>query len=356
VEYVPRLVDAMVAGQIEAAGAVLVRGPKGCGKTETGRRHSRSELAVEDTPSLRAAMAAEPRLLLQGDTPRLIDEWQIQPGLWNAVRREVDRRRAKGQFILTGSSTPREQADESRHSGVGRFGLVDMRTMSWRELGWSDASHAWGARRDPAKVRRALESLARNVATEVSAKALARDAGGADGPLADQTIAEYLEAFHALMVVEDLPAWNTHIRSSARLRKRPKRHLADPSLCCAALGLTPPQLLADLEYTGLLFESAAVHDLRVYAAAGRGRVSHYRDSNGLEVDAVVEFPGSAWAAFEVRLGFGAADQAAESLKRFAANIDQTRMGAPSALVVITGSGLAHTRPDGVHVAPLGCLG
>ncbi|MDR0626840.1 MAG: DUF4143 domain-containing protein [Bifidobacteriaceae bacterium] len=415
-EYVPRVIDSVVESQLKAAGAVLIRGPKGCGKTETGRHHSRSELAVEDNPRVRAAMEAEPGLLLRGETPRLIDEWQVQPRIWNAVRREVDRRHAKGKFILTGSSTPPKKVRETLHSGVGRFGLIDMRTMSWAELGWSegtvrladlaqgkpvqptesdldldsladhlavggwpgslglgqaaaeeananyfellvesDASRARGVRRDPAKIRATLESLARNVSTEASLATLASDAGGAAGPLADQTIADYLEAFRELMVLEDLPAWNTHIRSSARLRKRPKWHLADPSLCCAALGLTPPQLVADLEYMGLLFESAVIHDLRVYATSTRGRVSYYRDSNGLEADAIIEFPRYGWIACEIKLGFGAADRAAESLKRFAANIDQARVGPPAALLVITGSGLAHTRPDGVHIVPMGCL-
>ncbi|MDR1151861.1 MAG: ATP-binding protein [Bifidobacteriaceae bacterium] len=419
-DYVARIIDPMVTVQLAAAGAVVIRGPKGCGKTETGRHHSHSELDVEDSPHVRAAMAADPRLLLHGETPRLIDEWQLQPSLWDTVRREVDQRRTKGQFILTGSATPREQATGTgapHHSGVGRFGLVDMRTMSWRELGWStgsvplaglmaggavepqhsdldletvanrlviggwpgnlglardaaqtananyvellatsDAASAWGIRRDQDKLWRTLQSLARNVSTECSLATLAADAAGADARLADETVSEYLQVFHALMVEEDVPAWNTHIRSSARLRKRAKRHLADPSLCCAALGLTAPRLLADLEYFGLLFESAAIHDLRVYASALRGRVSHYRDSNGVEADAVVELPDGTWAAFEVKLGFGATDDAAASLARFAATIDSGRVGPPAALTVITASGIAHTRPDGIHVVPLACLG
>ncbi|MDR1513663.1 MAG: DUF4143 domain-containing protein [Propionibacteriaceae bacterium] len=418
-EYVPRIVDATVGQQLRAAGALLIRGPKGCGKTETGRRHSRSELDVEGDPRVATVIEVDPAILLQGDSPRLIDEWQQRPVLWNAVRREVDRRRAKGQFILTGSSTPRPEpaGGPRRHSGVGRFAILDMRTMSWRELGWAsgdvtlaglfagapitpaesscslgqlaerlvvggwpanlglsaadaqtnnanyfellveeDAARAWGVRRDAAKVRRALRSLARNAATECSLATLAADSGGADGPLSEETVAEYVNAFDALMVREDQSVWNTHIRSSARLRRRPKRHLADPSLCCAALGLGPDRLLQDLEYMGLLFESAVVHDLRVYAAALGGKVYHYRDSNGVEADAVVELPDGAWVGVEVKLGFGAVDAAAASLTRFAAVVDQSRVGAPAALIVVTGSGIAHRRNDGVTVAPFGLLG
>jgi predicted AAA+ superfamily ATPase len=407
----------MVERLLGAVGALLIRGPKGCGKTETGRQHSQSEIDIDNSPRIKTAMAVDPRLLLEGETPRLLDEWQQQPDLWNTTRREVDRRQAKGQFILTGSSTPRDFPSGQRHSGVGRFGILDMRTMSWSERGWStggvtlqsllggeppqplesepglpeiarrlaiggwpgtldlpddaiwvsnnslldmlveeDAARSGGVKRDPIKLRRALQSLARNVSTECSLATLAQDAGGADGRLADETISDYVQTFHALMIQEDLPAWNTHIRSSAQLRQRPKRHLADPSLACAALGLGPGKLAADLEYTGLLFESAVIHDLRVHAAALGGQVFHYRDSNGLEADAVVELRDGTWGAFEVKLGFGATDEAAASLLRFAANVDQTRMGPPATLTVITGSGIAHRRPDGVSVVPLGCLG
>ncbi|MDR2372513.1 MAG: DUF4143 domain-containing protein [Bifidobacteriaceae bacterium] len=418
-EYLPRVVDATVEQQLRVAGALLIRGPKGCGKTETGRHHSRSELDAEDTPTVETALQIDPAIILQGQAPRLIDEWQQQPALWNAVRREVDRRKEKGQFILTGSATPKPEAEGQprRHSGVGRFGIVDMRTMSWRELGWStgevslgdvlagaevrprpdetpitlvaerlavggwpgnlalsaadaqadnlnyfdllveeDAARAWGVRRDPAKVRRMLQSLARNVSTEASLTALAADAGGGDGPLAEETVAEYLSALTALMVEEDLPAWAPRIRSRARLRQRPKRHLADTSLCCAALGVGPDRLMADLEYLGLLFESAVIHDLRVHAAASGGKVYHYRDSNGVEADAVIELRDGAWAGVEIKLGFAGAAAAAASLTRFAATVDQDAIGPPAALIVITASGLAHRRPDGISVIPFGLLG
>ena len=415
-EYRPRVIDREVTEQLGAAGALLLRGPKGCGKTETARAHARSEILVDDSPAVRIAMSGEPGFLLQGDTPRLIDEWQEQPALWNTIRREVDSRRAKGQFILTGSSTPRDEELAGLHSGVGRFGVIAMTTMSWFERGWStgevslaevlaggkpqsrqidarldeiatrlvvggwpgtldlDDRQAWlanqnyydlltevdfarviGTRRDPARVRRIMESLARNIATECGLARISADAGGADGPLDPSTTASYLTALERLMVRADVPAWNTHIRSAARLRKAPKRHFCDPSVACMALGCSPDRLVDDLEYMGFLFESAVIHDLRVYARSAGARLGHYRDSNGREADAILEFRDGSWAAVEVKLGFGAADEAAASLLALAATVDQSRVGQPRALIVVTGAGFAHQRLDGVSVVPLGAL-
>ena len=415
-QYLPRLVDAELDTQLAVAGAVLLRGPKACGKTETGRAKAASEVLIDTDPATTTAMAADPAFLLRGATPRLVDEWQAQPLLWNAVRHEVDRRRAKGQFILTGSSTPDDAATAGLHSGVGRFGVVAMRTMSWFERGWStgevsltdllagatprsddvpadlpaiaerlvvggwpgnlglrpeqalvanqnyfdllvegDMRRVDSTRRDPARVRRVLQSLARNVSTEVENTTIGADAGGDAGPLAKETVADYLAALERLMVTENLPAWNTHVRSSARLRKAPKRHFTDPSVCAMALGLSAEHLLNDLNYLGLLFESQVIHDLRVYAQSAGGRVSHYRDSNGAEIDAVCEFRDGSWAAVEVKLGFGAVPEAAAALLRIADTVDQRKVGPPRALIVVTGAGFAHRRPDGVHVVPLGAL-
>ena len=415
-DYHPRIADAEVEQQLAVAGAVLVRGPKGCGKTETARQHAASEILIDDSATVKTAMEADPAHLLRGDTPRLVDEWQEQPSLWNTVRHEVDRRRAKGQFILTGSSTPRDDDLEGLHSGVGRFGVVEMETMTWWERHWStgevsladvlagqtpqsqtvgpnlsavaerliiggwpgnldqdtehsrlanvnyirlltstDVRRTAGTRRNPRTARRVLQSLARNVSTECDVSEIAADVAGADGTINRDTVAAYLDAFDRLMVRTDLPAWNTHIRSRARLRTSPKRHLCDTGLAGAALGLTPPKLLADLEYMGLLFESAAIHDLRVYARASGGELAHYRDSNRLEADAVIEFPDTSWAAVEIKLGFGAVSEAAASLLAVAANVDQSRVGPPRALIVVTGAGFAHRRPDGVCVVPLETL-
>ena len=415
-DYRTRIVDQEIEDQLGAAGAVLVKGPKGCGKTETARIHANSEIAIDDSPAVRIAMSADPGYLLVGDTPRLIDEWQEQPQLWNSIRHEVDRRRKKGQFILTGSSTPRDDELQGVHSGVGRFGIITMGTMSWFERGWStgevslravieggdvrsqpvdtplaviaerltvggwpgnldlDVRHSTmananyyelltqvdfgrtvGIGRNPETVRRVLASLARNVATGCAVTRIAADAGGADGPLDRGTVAEYLAALGRLMICDDLPAWNTHVRSAARLRKTPKRHFCDPSVACMALGLGPERLLGDLEYLGFVFESAVIHDLRVYASRLGARVSQYRDSNGREADAILEFRDGSWAAVEVKLGFGAVGQAADSLLAVAATVDQGRIGAPRALIAVTGSGFAHRRTDGVTVVPLGAL-
>jgi predicted AAA+ superfamily ATPase len=415
-DYQSRLADAEVARQLAVAGAVLVRGPKGCGKTATSRIHASSEILIDDSPTVQTAMEADPAYLLQGETPRLIDEWQEQPRLWNTVRHEVDRRRAKGQFILTGSSTPRDEHLRGLHSGVGRFGIVDMETMTWSERHWSsgevslvellegrepksapvemslptiaerlviggwpgtldldaesarlynvnyyrvltetDFRNTAGGRRSPETVRRVMQSLARNVSSECDSSNIAADIGGPDRPAAFDTVAAYLDALDRLMVRSDLPAWNTHIRSRARLRTSPKRHFCDPSLACAALGITPDALLADLEYLGLLFESAAIHDLRIYARSLGGKLAHYRDSNKLEADAIIELPDGSWAAAEIKLGFGAVPNAAASLLAVANNIDQSRIGPPRALLIITGSGFAHKRPDGINVVPLNTL-
>jgi predicted AAA+ superfamily ATPase len=200
-----------------------------------------------------------------------------------------------------------------------------------------------------------MQSLARNIATEAPNAKIAADVGGSDGPLAKETIAEYLGLLDRLMVTDNLPAWNTHIRSRARLRKAPKRHFADTSFASMALGLRAEALLHDLEFMGLLFESAVIHDLRVYAEQFRGRLYQYRDSNGLEADAIIEAPDGSWAAVEIKLGFGAVDAAAKTLTDLAATVDTTKVGQPKGLLVVTGAGFAHRRPDGVAVIPLNTL-
>ncbi|MDR1799174.1 MAG: DUF4143 domain-containing protein [Bifidobacteriaceae bacterium] len=415
-EYQPRIVDQAVRDQLEVAGAIVVKGPKGCGKTETARFHSHSEILIDDSVAVQTAMTSDPTLLLQGATPRLVDEWQEQRSLWNTVRHEVDRRRAKGQFILTGSSTPRDADLAGLHTGVGRFGVVSMTTMSWFERGWSsgevsladlldghqpqsqsfepdlpevaarlvtggwpgnldltatqaqlananyfqllteaDFVRAAGGRRNPLRVRRVMRSLARNIATECDTARIAADAGEAARPYDRDAVADYLDTLARLMVQQDLPAWSTHIRSRARLRRSPKRLFCDPSVACMALNLTPAKLMNDLAYMGLAFEAAAIHDLRVYGQAVGGQLYHYRDSSGLEADGVLELQDGSWAAVEVKLGFGAVEEAARNLTALAANIDQAAIGPPRALIVVTGAGFAHQRADGVSVVPLQAL-
>ena len=415
--YVRRVVDAELSTLLRATGAVLIEGPKACGKTSTALQQAASTVRLDVDVNARQAAMIDPGLILQGPSPRLIDEWQLAPEVWNAVRAEVDARGDGGQFILTGSAVPAD--DITRHSGALRIVRMRMRPMTLFESshgsgavslravlsgapvraadagltlldlvdlvcrgGWPqlrdrsvpDAQRALrdylatvartdvqaldGVARDPATVTAVLRSVARNVGTEAALTTLARDVGGSDGPLHRTTVAMHLKALDRLMVIEDQPAWGEHLRSSAVPRKAAKRHFVDPSLAVAALTADPASLLADLEAFGFLFESLVVRDLRVHAQTIEGRMSHYRDSNGLEIDAIVTTPGQRWGAFEVKLGTSPAvlDAAAANLLRFSASVDTARSGTPALLAVIVGSGPAYQRPDGVDVIPIGTLG
>ena len=414
-DYRPRLADQEICRRLEGSGAVLVEGPKACGKTQTARQVAASEVLLDVDERARAAAALDPGLILAGATPRLIDEWQVEPRIWNHVRRAVDDRREPGQFILAGSAVPAE--DASRHSGAGRISRLRMRPMWLFESGMSDGSISlrdlmaegkasstntvelaelaeavarggWpalqemsievamamvadyleevsrtdinrvdGARRDPARVRRLLRSLARNVATHVATTTLAADTAESGGePLKRQTVAEYLTALERLFVIEDQSPWEPHLRSRSILRKSPKRHFVDPSLAAAALGASPRSLLRDLNLFGFLFESLVVRDLRIYSQPMRGEVRQLRDNKGLEIDAVVE-SAAGWAAFEVKLGGpDAIDEAAAGLLKLTREIDARRSGEPAALGVIVAGGYGYTREDGVQVIPITALG
>jgi len=412
--YLKRIADKILQNRLKESGAVLIQGPKSCGKTETAVQASKSNVRLDTDMEIRSVMEINPKAVLEGAVPRLIDEWQEYPQIWNYVRREVDDKKKKGQFILTGSANPEERA--RLHSGAGRFSVIKMRPMSLFEKGWSsgevsllkiikgskpaskqtefsledlsekiiiggwpnligagskaalrftqdyialiaevDINRFGGKRRDPQKLTRLIQSLARNISTEASLSSLARDTGGDQQKLNEETAAEYLEALERLMVVEHLPAWNTHIRSSDTLRKSPKRHFTDPSLAAGALGITAGKLLGDMNYFGLLFESLVIRDLRIYAEVNDGKVYHYRDSRDMEVDAIIEYPDRTWAAFEVKMGFSAQDSSAKNLLAFVKKIDQEKMGPPAALTVITANGMACRRKDGVNVVPLSVL-
>lgn len=402
--------------KLEASGAVLIRGPKACGKTETASQVAQSVLYADRDQSVRLALDVAPHKLLEGATPRLIDEWQVVPKIWDHIRHEVDARRAVGQFILTGSSSPEEQA--KLHSGSGRLTVVDMRTMSWQELGLSRATVSLGqllkggavewdsaptdielitaqmvkggfpalkdrtvrqamdvnrayiellaevdlsavskVRRDPVKVRSTLNSLARNTATLADSGTLGKDISANEAvELSRPTLYDYLDALERLMVVEDQPAWRVHLRSSVALRNSSKRHFTDVSLAAAALGASPDALLDDLNYTGFLFESMVVHDIRVYAQANDARVYHYRDAAGREIDIIVQKDDATWCAFEVKLGTTEFDEAASNLLRLKDSIDPNRGPLPASLNIITGTGITHTRKDGVNVIALASLG
>jgi len=414
--YYPRIIEAEIRLKLNASGAVLIKGPKACGKTETAKRFANSILQVDRDPQVQVVMKIDPGMLLSGETPRLIDEWQEQPALWNLVRHEVDDRKQKGQFILTGSANPDEVT--KLHSGSGRFTIVEMQTMSWQEMGYSsgevslshllrvnklpivhaditieqivermmrggwpalldvpldeaillnrgyvdlladiDMSRVSGVKRVPGKVRSLLRSLARNVATMVDNTTLAKDIKMVeDADLSRPTIIDYLDTLSRLMIFEEQPAFHMHIRSANSLRKSPKRHFCDVSLAVAALGLTKDALLKDLKYGGFLFESLVYHDLKMYARANGAEVSHYRDSTGLEIDAIVQQAGGAWAAFEVKLGVGMLDEAATNLMKLNSVVDKSKIAPPASLNIITGSGMSYTRPDGVNVVSIASLG
>lgn len=413
--YIERIVDKELADDLAAMGAVVIEGPKACGKTVTAQRAAASEVRLDVDPKAREAAALEPAFVLDGPTPRLIDEWQLEPMIWNHVRRAIDDRSKPGQFILTGSTVPAD--DVTRHSGAGRLTRLRMRPMSLFEKkrstgrislgrlldgskegtpeakltvpeiadevslgGWPgflgeakkqaltaasryleeirrvEVSDVSGVRRDPVKVGHVLRSIGRNVATQPSVATLARDAGGVDGPLKFETVDEYVDALSSLMVIEFQPVWGTHLRTTHTLRKAPKLHFVDPSLAVAAMRTGPERLVRDLSLLGLLFESMVVRDLRIYAQAVDAEVLHYRDSDGLEVDAIVEARDGRWGAFEVKLGFNQVEEAAANLHKFVNRIDTSRCGPPAALGVIIGSGYGFRREDGVHVIPIGALG
>uniref|UniRef100_UPI004047C18D ATP-binding protein n=1 Tax=Algoriphagus sp. TaxID=1872435 RepID=UPI004047C18D len=414
--YIRRLIEDELVEKLAASGALLIKGPKSCGKTATAKQYAKSVLEMDRDPQVPVMMGTNPKLLLTGNTPRLIDEWQEQPEIWNYVRHEVDDRKLKGQFILTGSANPADNA--KLHSGAGRFTVMQMDTMSWQELGYStgtiklnellkgkanpnyetaisleliiermciggwptliseteknalnmnrsyvdllcevDINRLTGVKRDPQKVRSLLKSLARNVATLVDNQSLEKDVKTNErNELSRNTLSNYLDALSRLMILYEQPAFNPHIRSSASLRKSPKRHLCDTSLAIAALGLTKESLIKDIKYTGFLFESLAIHELNVYAKANDAQVFHYSDSYGYEVDAIVQKRNGDYAAFEIKLGVGFIDEAAENLKKFRSNIDTSKMDLPKTLNIITGTGMSYLRPDGIQVISLASLG
>ena len=414
--YSRRVADQELRQCLAAAGAVLIEGPRASGKTETARQMAQSEVFLDVDRRAKDMIAVDPDLVLEGSTPRLIDEWQTAPVIWNHVRRAVDARVGKGHFILTGSAVPPD--DITRHTGAGRILRLRLRPMSLYELGYStgqvslsevlagqsvtspstdlsvqdltelicvggwpghlgssleeairvnrgyvadicrtDLQRVDGVRRDPERVHRFLQSLARNVATLASLATIARDVSGPDlGSMTGHTASAYLASLARLMVVEDQPAWQTHMRSRSRLQVSPKRHFVDPSIATAALDTEPKHLLRDFAWLGLLFESLVIRDLRVYAQAMGARVYHYRDDAGLEVDAIVEAGAGRWAAFEIKLGLGRIDEAARSLLKFADRVDTSRCGEPSVLGVVVERGYGYVRSDGVSVIPLGALG
>ena len=412
-EYRDRLIDTSISRALTTFGAVIIDGARAVGKTTTALHHSSSSVRLDASPDISTLAATAPDVVLAGETPRLIDEWQLAPSIWNAVRHEVDLRTRPGQFILTGSSTPAD--DLTRHSGAGRFRRLTLRPMSLAESGESTKTvqlgslfdggqiaglggpsvadytnlivrggwpalvgdptrsptdylssylddvartdlPAAGSPVDPIRMRALIRAIARNVASEISSTKLAAEAELDRVELSAQSVRKYLDALTRVGVLEEQPAWLPHLRSAVRQRVSPKWHFVDPSLAAAALGASARNLLEDPKSLGFLFESLAVRDLRIYAETLGGAVSHYRDEQNLEVDAIIDLPDGRWAAFEVKLGGDAAiDAASASLHKLARKVSDARRGSLASLNVVTGGNVSLTRADGVNVVALGHL-
>ncbi len=420
-KYKKRIADEILVRKLEGKGAVLIEGPKWCGKTTTAEQVAASILYMDEPEQKQQnIMMSElnPKRLLAGATPRLIDEWQLTPKLWDAIRFEVDHRGEMGQFVLTGSAVPAD-TKEITHSGTGRFSWLTMRPMSLYESGdssgevslaalfdglsdidggssltidrlaflvcrggWpqaidmregialsqasdyydavvrSDINRADNVQKNEEKVRRLMRSYARNQGSQVPNTVLAKEMSMNEGAImSDETVASYVNALRRIFVVEDMPAWNPNLRSKTAIRSADTRYYIDPSIAVAALGAGPSDLLNDLKTFGFLFETLCVRDLRVYADALNGNVYHYRDKDGQECDAIIHLRNGKYGLIEIKLGGEKLiDEGAKSLKAMEEKIDFDKMNSPSFLMVLVGIGTyAYRRPDGVLVVPIGCL-
>lgn len=416
--YRKRIADELLKKKLEGMGAVLIEGPKWCGKTTTAEQEAKSIVYLDD-PEENWMQLAEisPKRLLEGETPRLIDEWQLVPRIWDAVRYQVDHRNKEGQFILTGSAVP-VGGNSTMHSGTGRVGWLTMRPMSLWESGDSngsislkrlfqepgedifaqntlslediayltcrggwprasvqgrdialgrafdyydalvkrDISRVDGIRRDSERTHRILRAYARHQGSQVPISVIAEDVRVHED-VEDKTIYSYVASLKKLFVIEDMPAWNPNLRSKTAIRTSENRYFVDPSIATAALGLGPADLLNDLNTFGLFFETLCVRDLRVFADALDGNVYHYRDKNGLECDAVVHLRNGSYGLIEIKLGGDKPiSEGVERLARLTAKLDTTKMKAPSFLMILTAVGRhAYRRKDGIYIVPIGCL-
>ncbi len=420
--YRKRIADDVLEKKLEAKGAVLIEGPKACGKTTTAEMKASSIIYINDPKQFREnLMLSEinPEVLLEGDNPRLIDEWQLAPKLWDAIRFSIDHRRMFGLYILTGSAVPRN-TDEIHHTGTGRFSWMKMRPMSLYESGEStgdvslfslfnepegivrgtaslslddiaflicrggwplsidvsdevalrqaidyvdavaeeDITRVDGVRKNTPLVRRLMKSLARNQGTQATIESIISDVGSNEAMESSRnTIASYLNALKKIFVIEDMEAWNPKLRSKTAIRTSDTRYFTDPSIATASLRLGPGDVVSDLETMGFLFETLAVRDLRVYADSIDADVYHYRDKSNLECDAVIHCRNGKYGLVEIKLGGDSLiEKGAESLFKLSQNIDCEKMNTPSFLMVLTAVGSrAYRRPDGVLVVPIGSL-
>jgi predicted AAA+ superfamily ATPase len=414
--YKPRLIDDKIERYLNLFGALSIEGPKWCGKTWTALNHANSVVYMldpENDYANREAARLNPASILTGEKPLLVDEWQEAPGIWDAVRFASDRTKGKGLYLLTGSVTPKEKS--YAHSGAGRIGKIRMRTMSLYESGVSsgavclaelfegkaifpgvsglvqeklidlavrggwpenigtpkddagilpeqylmalaetDITNADNVRRNPELALQLLAAVARTNVTTALISTIVKDVQARFADVTRQTVSAYLSTLLRLYVVEEIPQWFPELRSKLRLRKTPKRMLADPSIAVSALGATPDELARDPHTFGGVFENLCLRDLLVYSEAIGAKLSHYHDANGLEVDAIIEF-GSKWAAAEIKLGAHRADEGANSLRRLRAKLMSKGADAPAFLAIITGGGPLYTRDDSVHVIPIDCL-
>lgn len=416
-KYISRIMDKVIEYELEAFGAVLITGPKWCGKTTTAKQIAKSVLYMQHPDKKKSYLTLaeiKPSKLLEGEKPKLIDEWQMAPQLWDAVRFDVDIKNETGLYILTGSTT----VDESKisHSGAGRISRVKMRTMSLFESldsngsvelkklfdetndvsgvstlsiedlakliirgGWpgnlekplkaairsvkgycdiiatSEIKTVDGVKRNEETTKNILRSLARHTSSTVSDATILKDIKINNSTIHRNTLSDYINALKKLFVIEDLKAWSPKLRSKTIIRTSNKRHFVDPAIAANMLNASPEDLIFDMNTFGLLFESLVVRDLRIYSQAIGGTVFHYRDNTGLEADAVIHLDDGRWGLVEVKLGDSYIDQAAENLINLKDRIDTSMLNEPSFLMIITGTGFAYTRKDGVHVVPIGCL-
>lgn len=416
-EYLPRLSDKLLEKKLKSVGAVLITGCKWCGKTSTASQIANSIIYMQDPDRSHTYMTMAdtmPSMLLKGASPRLIDEWQMAPVLWDAVRFEVDRRQSVGQFVLTGSAVPKDNA--TAHTGTGRISRLLMRPMSLFESGESngavslsrlfsgaddigvlseldipriayvicrggwpaslkmaeedalqvavdyvdaiinqDVSRVDGVEKNPQRVRILLRSLARNISTMATNISLLNDITAHDISITPPTLEVYMNALRRIFVVEDVPAWLPALRSKTAIRTSSKRQFVDPSLAVAILGTSPQGILNDFNTFGFLFESLCCRDLRIYSQSIGGEVFHYHDKTELEADMIISLRDGRWAAVEVKTGSREIEMAARNLLKLADKVDAERMKKPSFLMVVTGGEYAYRRKDGVYVVPIGCL-